>query len=238
MRHFLHRALTFLRANWRIWAGFRRREPWITRFLIDGKPYGGWYYPVGDPRLRQFYKAFPGCEAILELGSLEGGHSFELASTPGVQRVVALEGREYNLEKSRYVQGLLGIENVEFVHSNFETDGFDHLGKFDAVLSLGVLYHLSRPWEHLVKLHMACPRLFLWTHYTLAPQASLQGGYPGIDVQEYGFEDPLSGLMRSSFWPTLSGLEAMLKDAGYQDVRIINNDPKHQDGPCITLTAC
>ncbi len=43
--------------------------------MIDGVPYGGSFDAVNDPRLDLFFAAFPTPESILELGSLEGGHT-------------------------------------------------------------------------------------------------------------------------------------------------------------------
>ena len=34
--------------------GFRRREPWVTRFVVGDKVYGGGYDTLADPRLQWF----------------------------------------------------------------------------------------------------------------------------------------------------------------------------------------
>jgi hypothetical protein len=64
-------------------AAFAVLDPSITRFLIEGVPYDGWYDAVNDPRFTQFFESFPHAAIILELGSLEGGHTIGLASRPG-----------------------------------------------------------------------------------------------------------------------------------------------------------
>ena len=48
-------------------------DPWITRFLIEDIPYGGWFDAVNDPRLTQFFESFPHAAT----GSLEGGRTIE-----------------------------------------------------------------------------------------------------------------------------------------------------------------
>jgi hypothetical protein len=58
-------------------AAFAALDPWITRFLIEDVPYGGWFDVGNDPRLTQFFESFPHAATILELGSLEGGHTIE-----------------------------------------------------------------------------------------------------------------------------------------------------------------
>src|SRR4051812_25825024 len=64
--------------------GFERLGPWVTSFTIDGVEYGGEHTMDDDRRLPQFWEAFPDARRILELGSLEGGQTFELLRRPGV----------------------------------------------------------------------------------------------------------------------------------------------------------
>src|ERR1700676_4386074 len=93
---------------------FAKLSPWIFQFRIDGADYGGGISAVGDLRVEQLFRFVPEGEKILELGSLEGAHSFILARHSGMKRVVALEGRDANLRKARFVQELLQVRNLEF----------------------------------------------------------------------------------------------------------------------------
>jgi SAM-dependent methyltransferase len=228
----------FLIADKSLWFRFRKYQTWITRFTIDGKEYGGWYDATGDIRLKQFEKAFPVRAAILEMGSLEGGHTFNLARMPGVKKVVALEGRDYNIRKSEFVRGLLKVPNVEFHLADLEKEKLEKYGAFDVCFSLGLLYHLPEPWIHLSEISKVTKNIFLWTHY--ADPAKINGqrnGYPGWIYQEYGFQDPLSGLSDTSYWPSLDGLKKMLADAGFPNIEIIEDNFGHKDGPAVTLSA-
>src|SRR5713101_1615996 len=105
-------------------AEFARRGPWITHFLIDGVESGGQFRALDDPRIDQFFEHFPNVGTILELGSLEGGHTFVLARRPGVERVLALEARVSNIAKARFVQKLLQIDNAQFVEADLEKSDF------------------------------------------------------------------------------------------------------------------
>jgi hypothetical protein len=58
---------------------FAKLAPWIFKFRIDGTDYGGEISALGDPRVEQFFRFVPAAETILELGSLEGAHTFILA---------------------------------------------------------------------------------------------------------------------------------------------------------------
>lgn len=221
---------------------FARRAPWVTRFHIGGASYGGHYDAGTDQRLDLLHAQFPQARRILELGCLEGGHSFALAARPQVEQVVAVEGRAASLERARFVQRALGVEHagkVSFVQANVERDPLTPLGAFDAVLCLGVLYHLPRPWTLLAEMRRAAPATLLWTH--VAPEgARLRlGGYRGRLYPEWRFLwEPLSGLSAYSFWPTRSELLRMLADAGYARSNVLHDDPHHEHGPAITIAAC
>ena len=89
---------------------------------------------------------------ILELGSCQGGGTFQLAKRRDVEEIVAIEGRDYNIEKARFVQRLLERDNVSFIEANLETFDLKSLGRFDAVYCVGLLYHLPKPWELLARL--------------------------------------------------------------------------------------
>lgn len=217
---------------------FEKRGPWITRFAVGGKEYGGNFNAMQDTRVEQFFESFPNPERILELGSLEGGHSFSLASRPSVKYVLGVEGRDFNVEKARFVQGLLKMTNVEFVTANLETTDLASHGEFDAVFCSGLLYHLPKPWELIERISRVSPNVFMWTHYTKEEDINTSAnGWPGFTYQELGLADPLSGMSADSFWPTLEGLQDMLKKYGFEKVHLIEDDPNHPQGPAITLAA-
>jgi hypothetical protein len=228
----------FLAADKSLWFQFRKHPAWITQFVIDEKVYGGRYDAAGDGRLAQFEQAFPLRSRIVEMGSLEGGHTFKLAQMSGVSQVIALEGRDYNLRKAEFVRGLLGIRNVEFHHADLEKAELTKYGQFDVCFSAGLLYHLPEPWIHLAQVRKATKNIFLWTHYADPAKVNEERhGYPGWSYKEYGFDDPLSGLSGTSYWPSLDGLKRMLADAGFPRIEIIQDDFGHRDGPAVTLSA-
>jgi SAM-dependent methyltransferase len=226
---------------------FARRGPWLTRYLIGDQEYGGHLDYWRDPRLALFAQAFPRVRTILELGSLEGGHSFELARRPGVERVVAIEGREDNVDRARFVKDVLGLSHVEFVVANLEEYPLAPLGRFDVVFCSGLLYHLPKPWLLLKRIAGISDQVFIWTHY--ATDAMVATGWrlalkrllrrpAGYTFGESGLKDPLSGMSATSFWPTLDGLRRMLARAGFTEQRVLNVELEHpHTGPAITLAA-
>lgn len=219
-------------------AEFARLGPWIFQFRIDGQDYGGGISAVGDGRIDQFFRFAPEAETILELGSLEGAQTFILAETPGVRRVLALEGREANLRKARFVQELLQVNNVEFAQANLEHAELVQFGKFDAVFCCGLLYHLPEPWKLIEQLPTIAPALFIWTQYAAEEEAmEIENGLRGKVHGEGGPDEPLSGLSPTAIWLTLASLRSVLRAAGYQRIDIIDDDPSHANGPAVTVGA-
>lgn len=216
---------------------FRRLAPWISKFVINGKTYGGDAFdPGSDDRIDQFFEFFPEPKRILELGSFEGGHTVRLAQGPSVEQVVGIEGRQLNVERATLIRRLLGATNVEFVLANLETADLTSFGDFDTVFCCGILYHLPRPWEILEQIARVSSQVFIWTHYTHEEAAdTTANGYEGRFLEAAGLSHPLGGMSSGSFWPTRDSLHRMLADQGFDEIHTIKDDPDHIDGPAITL---
>ncbi len=193
-----------------------KRSPWMASFLINGRAYGSGLNHDQDVRPPHFFQVVPNPRRILELGSCQGGGTFQLAKHPGVDQVVAIEGRDYNFEKAKYVERTLQIKNVIFLEADLESFDFAALGRFDAVYCVGVLYHLPNQWELLVKLERVTDILYINTHYCPRNEMAVTvHGYEGKKWLESGYQDPLSGMSSWSFWPTLDALAMMILDAGF-----------------------
>jgi SAM-dependent methyltransferase len=219
-------------------AEFARRGPWITHFVVDGVESGGQFHALDDHRIEQFFESFPNVRTILELGSLEGGHTFALARRPSVERVIGVEVRRSNIAKARFVQKLLRVENVEFVEADLEKSALTEFGRVDAVFCSGVIYHLPEPWKLIKQVPRVTRRLFIWTHYANDLEAdALLGDLRGKIHVEGGPDEPLSGMSATSFWLTLDSLLNVLKSAGFNRVRILHSDPNHRNGPAVTIAA-
>ena len=221
-----------------IGAEFAKFEPWITRFHLAGADYGGNFDAMNDERIKQFFEIFPEVGTVIELGSLEGGHSFALAQGASVKKVVAIEGREKNIEKAKLVQKLLGDTKVEFVQGDIEKLDFRQFGEFDAVLCSGLLYHLPKPWELIPKLAVISPNIFIWTQISEEAKAKkMREGWRGRIYREGGFFDPLSGLSKKSFGLSLGSLVGLLTTNGYRETKIFEHNLAHPNGVAVTLAA-
>jgi hypothetical protein len=217
---------------------FEKRGPWVFQFQIEGEIYGGGVSAIGDIRVERFFRYAPDAATILELGSLEGAHSVILAQRPGVTRVLALEGREFNLRKARFVQKLFQVRNLEVAQANLEQTDLTAFGKFDAVFCSGLLYHLPEPWKLIAQLPAVAPILFLWTHYAKEDEASeVAPELRGKICVEGGAEEPLSGMSETATWLTLDSLITLLNRSGYRSVTVIDDNQAHANGAAVTLGA-
>jgi SAM-dependent methyltransferase len=79
---------------------------------------------------------------VLDLACLEGMYALEFARRGA--EVVAIEGREANIEKARFAGRALGIA-VDFQLGDVRDLSCERHGTFDVVLALGILYHLDAP---------------------------------------------------------------------------------------------
>ena len=218
---------------------FNKRKPWITKFVINNKEYGGKYNAAADIRIKWFQEHFLYAENILELGCLEGGHSFVLARLPNIRRLVAIEGRKANIDRAKLVQSILKETKVDFIKANIEKFEFSKLGNFDVVFCVGLLYHLPKPWKLIEQMSKISNGMFLWTHYINPEKAKIvRMHYQGFVYREWKFIfDPLSGLSPASFWPTKASLLQMLNDYGFVHTTMLEDDTTHEHGPAITLVA-
>jgi hypothetical protein len=217
-------------------AEFAARAPWVTRFIIEGKAYGGELDLRHDPALALFAAAFPRAKMVLELGPLEGGRTFALAGLPHVKRILAVEGRRANIAKARFVQSLLGVERIQWIEANLETAVLEKLGRFDVIFSSGVLYHLPEPWQLIEQCARASPSLFLSTHFTASP-IETRHGLAGTPVAEGGVDEPLSGLSPTSFWLSQESLMQVLAASNYTSIEVLLTDTLNPNGPWIILAA-
>ncbi len=80
---------------------------------------------------------------VLDLACLEGLYAIEFARQGA--RTVAIEGRESSIEKARFVQKALGLDNLTLSQDDVRNLSREKHGEFDVVLCLGILYHLDAP---------------------------------------------------------------------------------------------
>jgi len=145
-------------------AEIRRRvdsfERWHYEFDLDGVK-----TPIGDPtrvnRHRQRKQYF--FEPMVQLlgGSLAGKRVLDLgcnagfwslaAADAGADHVLGIDGRQMHVDQSKFVFDVKGIDRsrYDFVQGNIFDYDFASHGRFDVVLCLGLMYHISKHMQLL-----------------------------------------------------------------------------------------
>ncbi|HEV2781734.1 MAG TPA: DUF1698 domain-containing protein [Actinophytocola sp.] len=192
---------------------------------------------------------------VLELGPLEGGHSYLLERAGAMVTAVEAQTRAYlkcliakELLDLHRVRFLLG-DFVEFLRSTEET--------YDVVFASGVLYHMRNPVETLELISTVADQLFLWTHVydeavvngseLLAPRFSTheRATQAGLEhtLHRFNYESALrlkgfcGGSARYSNWLTRADLFAALTHFGWRIEAVGFDQPDHPHGPALALVA-
>lgn len=161
---------------------------------------------------------------VADLGALEGGYGVECARAG--YNTLLIEGRQENFDRCLYVADRLALPNLDLVLDDARNLR-DH-GRFDAVLCLGLLYHMDRPAEFLRTIGAQTNRLLLvQTHYApedestvgpfrLGPLATNEG-QRGRWLAE-GIDQWSAVGNNQSFWLTRDHLFHSIQDAGFPAV--------------------
>jgi 2-polyprenyl-3-methyl-5-hydroxy-6-metoxy-1,4-benzoquinol methylase len=167
---------------------------------------------------------------VLDLGALEGLFAVEFARRGAT--VVAIEGREANLEKIRFAKEILGLDRLELrLEDVRELDRRQH-GEFDVVLCLGLLYHLDSPdvFVLLERMREVCRYVTVIEtrvhRYPTARREYRGKSYWGVVGDEPPRDTP--PLSRTALWSSLGNPESFeltraslcnaLADVGYSSV--------------------
>lgn len=219
-----------------------RLGPWITGFTAAGQNYGGQYYAEYDTRIQAFLGWLGDRRGkigrVLECGCLEGGHTSALAKAMPQAQVVATDARQSNLEKAALLTRIRNYQNVRFFPDDLEEPAASLRDNYDAIVCIGLLYHLRHPEVFLARAAKSAPVLWLWTIYCAESAVAVsENDYRGRMHGE-PTAHPLSGMREQSFFPTLGSLVEMTLAAGYQRVEIVDREiTKNGNGPAVMFCA-
>lgn len=211
-----------------------------------------------DPRIdwaREEMGGFAGLK-VLELGPLEGGHSYMLEKS-GAMSVLAIEANTRAFLKCLVVKEILGLERCHFLLGDFVEYLKRHNDRFDVCLASGVLYHMRNPVELIYLISRVSDRIILWTHYydadLIESSADASQYFSDSKMSEYeGFrhrlhrhsymdalerEDFCGGTAPYSFWMSREDILSCLRHFGFSNLKIGFEDPQHPHGPAFCVMA-
>jgi hypothetical protein len=212
-----------------------------------------------DVRLKWFISEVGGLQGkqILELGPLEGGHSYMLEKH-GAESIIAIEANTHAYLRCLIAKELLGMQRVRFLSGDFiEYLKDPACPRFDIGVASGVLYHMVNPVELISLLAKSCQtHLFIWTHYydkAWGEEKKLQRKFPFAQSANYAdfshtlirqyYDSALNwtvfcgGSRPYSHWMYRDEIIQCLKYFDFSKIKINFDQPDHPNGPAFTLLA-
>lgn len=192
---------------------------------------------------------------VLELGPLEGGHTFMLDRAGA--KVLAVEAHTRAYVKCLVVKEILGMPGARFVLGDLNAHLTATTDTYDACFACGVLYHMRAPVQTLALISKVTSRLFLWTHYydpdivnasdLLRPRFTTHekvehAGFPHT-LHRFNYESALrlkgfcGGNAEHANWLSRAELFGALSHLGWHIDDIGFDAPDHPHGPALALVA-
>lgn len=196
-------------------------------------------------------------KSVLELGPLEGGHTYMLAQL-GAAEITAVEANTRAFLKCLIVKELLNLQHTRFLCGNCIEYLRQAGPSFEVGVASGVLYHMQNPVELIALLAQRCTRhVFLWTHYydraiisaskihaprfNYSQPAEYSGFRHTVYRQEYqkalGWGGFCGGSASISNWLSRDDLVRCLQYFGFTDLRFNFDAPNHPNGPALAIIA-
>lgn len=211
-----------------------------------------------DHRLQWAAEALGGLAGlkVLELGPLEGGHSYMLQQM-GVEEVLAIEANSRAFLKCLCIKEIFCLNRIKFKLGDFVAFLEQSREKFDAALASGVLYHMAEPVHLLGLLARSVDKLYLWTHYydhaIIQANPNLKHKFDPPEILQYhehryeacqqSYKDALEwngfcgGPIPTSKWLSKESLLRCLADLGFSSIHTRFEQPDHPNGPALALCA-
>lgn len=230
---------------------------WLSAFPPDASIAAGQLAFYADPRIAWCLELFGSLagRSVLELGPLEGGHTYMLERA-GAGSIDAVEANRTAFLRCLVFKEIAGLKVARFHLGDF-VKWLDGERTYDLVVASGVLYHMRDPLHFLERLARAGKAVFLWTHcLTDETRAILD---PGRSVffadEERLFRGNRVRLYRRSYrhasadksfcggihdehrWLHRDDLLTVLGLLGFDDVTIGMEQPDHVNGPALAIFA-
>ncbi|MCX7304224.1 MAG: class I SAM-dependent methyltransferase [Hyphomicrobiales bacterium] len=194
--------------------------------------------------------------SVLELGPLEGGHTYMLQNA-GAERVVSVEANSRSFLKCLCIKQIFKLDNVDFLYGDARRYIRDTSDFFDVCIASGILYHMQNPVEFIRDLSRVSDTLFIWTHYydkdiikglsaqneqfSPVEEIFIDGNVYWMSRRRYasaldwagfsgGSSDHAMWLTRESLFKALAMYGFAIKEMGF-------DHPSHQNGPSLAIVA-
>jgi hypothetical protein len=183
---------------------------------------------------------------VLELGPLEGAHSYQLHSLGA--KVTAVEANAEAYLKCLILKEIANLDGVRFLFGDCVEFLESTKERWDIVFCSGILYHMNDPVKLIKLCAEAADKCFIWTHYFDKDLVKAQR--TPHRVERFGFsttyyESTYADRAKGTFWGgndaaacwmTREDIIAAFEHFGMKST-VIKDDKSQAVGPCITFAA-
>jgi len=231
---------------------------WISSFPPPFQHLRAGIYPLfEDERVRWGIQQPGGVQdkRVVELGPLEGGHSYMMQQA-GAASVVAIEANPRAYLKCLLVKEMMQLDRVNFLFGDFNAYLRSSSNLFDVCIASGVLYHMKNPVELLSLIGEKCQEVYLWTQYydeKICKDLSLQSKFATpYEFEVKGFKHTLhpfkygasrfwstfiGGPARTSCWLSRRDILGALAHFGFTNIQVNFEEVSPLHGPSLALVA-
>jgi hypothetical protein len=207
---------------------------------------------VGDPRPKYVLKNFASAagdlagQRILELGPLEGGHTYQLEKL-GAEQIVAVEANTEAYLKCLLVKELYDLKRASFLYGDCVEFLRTDARRWNIIFCCGILYHMADPVDLIALMAARTDRMFVWTHYydensnvNRKAEPVMRGGEKYTYYRHVNSDRRLATYWggnrnRSSFMSRKDIMRA-LRVNGFVNYDLHEDDPSHPNGPCVSMS--
>jgi hypothetical protein len=193
---------------------------------------------------------------ILELGPLEGGHSY-MFQDRNAKRIISIEANTRAFLKCLIIKNIFNLDRVEYKLGDFMPFLEKNNSRYDMVFASGVLYHMEEPIKLIKFISRVTDRLFIWTHYydhkvikkrkdlRLKFNHLISFDYDGVSYEcsTQSYKDALAwsgfcgGAKPVSKWLTRDSIMKALDYYGFTNLQINFDHIDHPNGPALAICA-
>jgi hypothetical protein len=186
--------------------------------------------------------------SVLELGPLEGAHTYQLERL-GAKSIVAIEANVEAFLKCLVMKEILELRVAKFMLGDFMEYLTNTREEYDVVMCSGVLYHMEDPIRLIRGIANTTQKCFVWTHYFdpehypgPARELRYDSRYPRIKMYTLTYEDMeyerfWGGNRPIAVWLDRGDIINAFTDAGFTSIEILEDSPNHPNGACFTFAA-
>lgn len=195
-------------------------------------------------------------QRVLELGPLEGAHTFLMLKDLGAREVVAVEANSQSYLKCLVVKELYELQNARFLYGDCISYLESHSDRFDFILATGILYHMREPLKLIQQIANHTDRCLIATHYydeqqmkerpglaaRFSPAGTTSLDQMSYPVWKFDYQEALNtsafcgGNAPYSFWMDRESILDALRQVGFTTIEIAH-EHLSENGPIFTVAA-